>query len=174
LSTACAEEELSSRIPAKTMDRRRSKRIKRRIPCQVVVDGEAHQGIVLDLSLHDMFVQTSATLSRSEQVEVVFPPDGPRPRIALRARVARRKQVPPRLVTITHPGLGLQILEAPPNYERMVKREPFLPQFRVMVRQRGSPRSRILTIESGNEEEARESALSKTGTTWEVLEVEPA
>jgi transposase InsO family protein len=89
------------------------------------VDGEAHQGIVLDLSFRDLFVQTSATLSRSEQVEVVFPPDGERPRITLRARVARRKQVPPRLVTITHPGLGLQILEAPPNYERMVKLEHY-------------------------------------------------
>jgi hypothetical protein len=156
------------------MDRRRNKRIKRRIPCQVIVDGEAHQGIVLDLSANDMFVQTSATLSRSEQVEIVFPAEGERPQISLRARVARRKQVPPRLVTITHPGLGLQIIDPPPNYERMVKGEPFLPQFRVMVRQRGSPRSRILTIESGSEDEARQSALSKTGETWEVLEIEPA
>ena len=156
------------------MDRRRNRRIKRRIPCQVVVDGEAHQGIVLDLSARDMFVQTSATLSRSEQVEVIFPADGQRPEITLRARVARRKQIPPRLVTITHPGLGLQILDAPPNYERMVNGQPFLPQFRVTVRQRGSPRSRILTIESGSEDEARHSALSKTGETWEVLEIEPA
>ncbi len=156
------------------MDRRRHKRIKRRIPCLVVVNGEAQQGIVLDFSISSMFVQTNGTMQRSESVEVVFLADEQRPEIRVRARVARVKQVPPRLASVTRPGLGLEVLETSPNYDRLIKGKPFLPQFRVQVRQSGSPRSRTLTLESSDEEEAKASALTITGGGWEIVGVEPA
>jgi hypothetical protein len=156
------------------MDRRRHKRIKRRIPCLVVVNGEPHQGIVLDLSIGNMFVQTNATMQCKGSVEVVFPATDQRPELRVRTRVARVKQVPPRLATVTRPGLGLEVVEAPPNYSRLIKGKPFLPQFRVQVRQSGSPRSRTLTLESIDEEEAKASALTITGGGWEVVGVEPA
>jgi len=40
---------------------RRSDRIKRRVTCELLVDGRRYRGIVLDLSETGVFVQTEAT-----------------------------------------------------------------------------------------------------------------
>jgi hypothetical protein len=156
------------------MDRRRHKRHKRRIPCEIVLGKETSRGIVLDLSLSGLFIQTSVVLQGTEEIDVIFPATDERPEIKVRARVARKKQVPPRLTTVTRPGLGLDVIEAPANYERMVNGEPFLPEFLVQIRQVGAPRSRTLKVESENEEEAKASALSRAGSGWEVLQVDRA
>jgi Tfp pilus assembly protein PilZ len=155
------------------MDRRGQRRIKRRIPCEISFGGTSFRGIVLDISAGGMFIQTSAALQGQEEIEVVFPATEEQPRIVVRARVARKKQVPARLVTVTRPGLGVQILEAPPNYERMLDGKDYLTEFRVQIRQVGAPRSRILRVEADDEEEAAAAALSQAGSGWEVLQVEP-
>ena len=43
------------------MDHKRSKRVKRRITCELVIEGKRYSGIMLDVSATGMFVQTAVS-----------------------------------------------------------------------------------------------------------------
>jgi hypothetical protein len=97
------------------MERRRVRRIKRRLPCEFLPGGNRHRGIVVDLSPGGLFLRTDTALAPGAQLEVHL--SGPRfPEILLRAVVARRRFTPAVLATLIRRGVGLRIVQAPPQY----------------------------------------------------------
>ena len=103
------------------MDKRSAPRHKRRMTCELRYDGSKASGIVLDLSSSGLFVQTSARPAPNCIVVVHLEARGNAPVLDLRTRVARQKRVPPRLAGLDPPGLGLQILDAPDAYFKLVE-----------------------------------------------------
>jgi hypothetical protein len=105
------------------MPKKRAERIRRRVTCELQLDGRSYRGIVLDLSETGVFVQTEAT-----------PPPGTRLRIKLHASggiefevdasVARRQVAPPQLASVVRGGLGLRVEEPPPAYFKLIGMEP--------------------------------------------------
>ena len=154
------------------MNRRRHKRFRRRIPCQLLIGDECHRGITIDLSISGLYVQTKAVLLGSEVRRVAFPATDDRPEIQLKARPVRKKQVPPPLANVTPPGLGLEVLESPDDYALLVHNEAFPPRFQVRVRQIGGPRSRLRTVYADDAEAAKKFVEDQLGSGWEVIEVE--
>ena len=104
------------------MGKRRAERIKRRVTCELLLDGRSYRGIVLDLSATGIFVQTEAT-----------PGPGARMRIRFRTAtgeefeadgaVARRQAVPRELAGVVRGGLGLRIERPPEAYFRLIGME---------------------------------------------------
>lgn len=99
----------------------RKSRTKKRIACGIRIAGRRYSGIVLDVSVRGLFVQTNASPEVGSDVEVdLTPPGRTGERITLRARVARKRKVPPRLLTVAKGGVGLQVLKAPAAYDEFV------------------------------------------------------
>jgi hypothetical protein len=156
------------------MDRRRHKRFKRRISCELVVGDQHHRALATDLSVSGLYLQTKAPLQGVEVVRVIFPPTKERPEIQVKARPVRKRQVPPQLAALTPPGMGLEILESPDDYVLLAEGRPFPPRFQVRVRQVGGPRSRVRTVYADDEEGAAKFVLDQLGSGWEIIEVERA
>jgi hypothetical protein len=98
------------------MDRRAATRTKKRLTCTLVIDASRLSGIVLDLSGTGFFVQTSANPVPGTEIGLELDLPGQEERLVLAVRVARRKVVPPRLKSVVHGGLGLEIQNAPEAY----------------------------------------------------------
>jgi hypothetical protein len=103
------------------MERRRVQRIKRRLPCEFLHQGNRHRGIVVDFSPGGLFLQTDTSLDPGSEVEVhlsghLFP------EISLRAVVARRRFTPAVLATMIRRGVGLRLVDAPPEYHEALRR----------------------------------------------------
>jgi hypothetical protein len=98
------------------MAKRGAARTKKRLTCALVIDGARLPAIVLDLSASGFFVQTSANPPPGSEIGLEIDVPGEKQRLALTVRVVRRKVVPPRLKSVVHAGLGLQILNAPEAY----------------------------------------------------------
>jgi len=104
------------------MAKKRADRIRRRVTCELQLDGRSYRGIVLDLSESGVFVQTEAT-----------PPPGTRVRLRLRtaggvefvveATVARRQVAPPQLASVVRGGLGLRVEDPPAAYFKLIGME---------------------------------------------------
>jgi hypothetical protein len=165
-------------------DRRRETRSKRRIPCDLEYEGRCIRGIVLDVSRGGLFVQTSTRLSPLTVVRVWLRLGNAREPIAVSCRVARLRLVPPRLASVARPGVGLRLLEAPPELfaalsirsdgrgEAHSQRAAGPPRFRVRVKQSGGSRLRTIEITAASAELATARVLSKIGRGWEVVETE--
>lgn len=102
------------------MGTRGAARTKKRLTCTLVIDGARLSGIVLDLSASGLFVQTSANPPAGSEIGLEIDVPGQQQRLDLVVRVVRRKVVPPRLKSVVHAGLGLQIQNAPEGYFRYV------------------------------------------------------
>jgi PilZ domain len=174
---------------AAVSERRRENRSRRRIPCDLEYEGHRITGIVLDVSHGGLFVQTSTKLSPGTAVRVLLRlGNAPEP-IAVRCSVARQRSVPPRLASVARPGVGLRLLEAPPEYFAALSDPSFRPEgqgaadpepaagsprFRVRVKQSGGSRSRTIEIAAESAELATAQVLSEIGEGWEVIETEAA
>jgi hypothetical protein len=111
--------------------------------------------------------------------------------------VARRRRVPQNLQSYEAPGIGLQLIDPPPEFARLLAGgrseeggadadeaeeaekapappAPVLPSFRLRLRQTGSPRSRTLRIEAANEAAARARAAPELARGWEIVEIQRA
>ena len=97
------------------MDRRRSTRRKRRIPCEFQHRGHRYRGIAVNISPSGLFIQTNATLDSGVDLEVVFLGDR-LPGLSVRGTVVRRRAPPAALASVIRAGLGLRIAEAPDAY----------------------------------------------------------
>lgn len=107
--------------PARHPDRRKFPRDKHRVPCDLVIEGEASTGFVTDLSPRGLFVQTSVTAAEGTPVTVrMREPDGQS--IELHARVARVRRAHRAMVAVTTPGLGLEVLQAPEEFFALIQR----------------------------------------------------
>jgi hypothetical protein len=159
----------------------------------LVLGATRFAGIVRDVSPAGLFVQTRRKLAANTVLEVLFPAEDERPAITIRVRVARRREVPPRLQASVGAGVGLEILEAPPAFQDLVAKElaevcagperipraglgapPPVRTYRVRVTEQGRPRSRVLTVHAESKHSARARALARAGRGWKVTEVDEA
>jgi hypothetical protein len=144
-----------------------------------------YSAVVLDLSVSGLFVQTHA-----------------RPRIGVRlplslthatapleliVEVMRVKQVPPNLLALAKGGIGVRIVSAPTEYDRLLadlgigeNAEPFELEsdpepgrrFRVYAVQIGAPRSRRVDVAASDPDQAMARALEELGGGWKAIRVE--
>jgi hypothetical protein len=114
------DEPESGEGPKHSSNRRRAARIKKRIPCEFVNDGKQIRGFVLDVSPWGLFVQTLKPIDPGAEIGITFRLPNSDQAIELRGCVVRNKQVPRHLASVTTPGVGLQINNAPPEYFEFV------------------------------------------------------
>ena len=96
------------------MTGRVSDRTKRRTPCSFSMNGRRQNGFVLDLSRTGLFIQTSADPNPGERLDIEIVLDDKV--LPMHVEVARRKKVPPQLLTVAQGGIGVRILSAPEAY----------------------------------------------------------
>lgn len=161
--------------------------------CTLEVKGRRHSGIVLDISRNGMFIQTNAKPDPGTPVTVELNAPGSKHSLVLRAIVARKKLVPPQLVTVAHGGLGLHVDDAPPAFltllgdrkreleenpestrERRKGDERAKSRFRVRAAQAGTSKTMSFLVVAASEEDARRRVLKESGEGWKILRVEPA
>jgi Tfp pilus assembly protein PilZ len=161
------------------------RRYRKRLPCRLEVPNGAYSGMVLNLSRGGLFVQTSAAASPGEAVHLDLSL-GDADAISLDTRVVWRRVVAPHLRSVSAGGMGVHIQYAHDAYFGLVARlaegtpadEPAPPgsaagpSFRVRLRLAGGPRTRVLTVTSADEAEARKSARQQAGPQWAVLDLE--
>ena len=165
-------------------------RFKKRVPCELIVEGSRHPGIVLNLSRSGLFVQTAVTARRGDVVAVDLNASASRA-IALDAMVMWNRTVAAQLRGVRHGGVGLQIRNAHESYYNLLAEvsdtegslwraaggtrqrveETPVYGFRVRIKKAGAPRSRTLFLSCADEAEARSRATTVAGSGWEILEV---
>jgi len=177
------------------LDQRRGKRVKRRITCELVIDGKRQAGIVLDVSASGLFVQTAVSAAVGKEVEVHLAATRSSPELTIRARVARGLRVPQQLLAAAGGGLGLRVLDPPPEFAQLAgddeaepapgpsppaaaapqpkssKHIPVQRSFRVRLQATGSTRSRLVTVQCPDAKTARSEACKVVGPGWDAVEV---
>ena len=98
------------------MDRRRSKRIKKRLACSLQIEARHHSGVVIDVSATGLFVQTNAKPEPGTPVSLKLSIPGASQVLYFQAVVVRKKVVPPQLLTLAQGGVGLLIQNAPEDW----------------------------------------------------------
>ena len=169
------------------MEKRRQQRNRRRITCELVIDGKHHPAIVRDVSRAGLFVQTRARPELNSAIELVFPAEDGRPEIRVEAGVARERVVPAGLESEVPGGIGLEVLDAPPEYHALVAdaglqdgsasdsgppSDPGIRTFRVRLIERGTPNARVLTVRSESPDGARARALTRAGRGWKIAAIQ--
>jgi hypothetical protein len=165
------------------IDKRRHRRHSRRIPCQLFIGQREHSALVLDLSVTGLFIQTNARPEIGERLRVHLAHE--RAPLELTVEVARSRHVPPSLLAAARGGVGVRIVSAPEEYDRLLVRlriaeptasefeyESETPHFRVHVVQAGGSRSRRVEVAASDAEKASARALEEVGTGWRVLRVQ--
>jgi hypothetical protein len=165
------------------VEKRRQKRTQQRLTCQLVIGAKAHPAIVRDISAVGVFVQTRARPEPNSVVELIFPAEGARPEIRVEAGVARERIVPPRLHASVPEGVGLEVLDPPSEFHDLLQAafgaaqpleplEPTLRVFRIRVKERNRPNSRVLTVRCHSADGARAQALKRAGRGWQVADIQ--
>jgi hypothetical protein len=104
------------------MAKRRAERIKRRVTCELMLEGRSYRGIVLDLSATGIFVQTEATPAPLARMRIRFHTASGE-EFEADAAVARRQVVPRELAGVVRGGLGLRLERPPEAYFRLIGME---------------------------------------------------
>ncbi len=94
-------------------EKRRQKRSRHRLTCDLVVDGKSHAGIVIDHSPTGTFVQTRPRPGLDSVVEVVLRRDDSEAEIRCEAGVARARITPTLLQRSAPGGVGLELIDPP-------------------------------------------------------------
>jgi len=102
------------------MERRKERRIKRRLTCEFYHGTTSHRGIILDVGPTGAFIRTNAVLSPGTEIDIHLAASVAAPAMTLRGCVVRRRSVPATLTTLIQPGIGVQIIEAPREYGLLV------------------------------------------------------
>jgi predicted FMN-binding regulatory protein PaiB len=97
-------------------------RLRHRIQCEILCNGQSRAGLVVDLSARGVFVRTSS---------IAAPPAGTEVRLVLKdtaegdltilARVARANVVRRELTTDARGGIGLLVVSAPEAYYALLR-----------------------------------------------------
>ena len=174
-------------------NRRPAQRVKRRVPCEVRIEGDWVRAFVLDVSQSGLFVQTGKSVDPGTELELRLRLPGVAHPVELRTRVARSRRVPPQLARVVVAGVGLRIVSAPGEFYEFVAglsggaarprtapqpsapvAEKPLDKYRVRAKQTSGTRSRTLTIEAEDDEDAELRARRRLGLNWTILAVEKA
>ena len=176
----------------------RAPRQRKRISCELVVNGSRYSGIVLDVSASGMFVQTTVKPGAGDDVTVKLKIPGTDEAISVDTRVARKKIVPSQLLAVAQGGLGLAVTRPAaryldfvaamgPEHAEFVSRErgrrpPAGPsgqssagspkRFRVHAVEASSGRKNSYLWTAATEQQATEQVLEEIGADWKVLFVE--
>lgn len=157
-------------------------RFRKRVPCRLRVPAGAGSGMVLNVSRGGLFVQTSAAASPGETVHIDLGVDAAMP-LGVDACVVWRRVVGAHLRSVSTGGFGARIQYAPDAWfgflsglagsevETPAPERPGGAVYRVRLRLAGSPRTRIVVVESADEAAARERALAVAGAHWVVLDL---
>jgi len=94
----------------------RAPRKKKRLSCEIVSNGSRYSGIAIDVSATGLFVQTNVKPDPGSLVEIGIMLPGNKEPVTMEARVARKKVVPPELLTLAHGGVGLALVRAADAY----------------------------------------------------------
>ena len=173
------------------VEKRKQRRLRKRLTCELVVGSERHVALVRDLSPRGMFVQTRARLEPGVRLTVVFAEHEEQPALSVQARVARQRRAPPRLQASVPGGVGLELIDPPAAFENLVRRgagqavaesleapdsQPgraaVVRTFRVRVSQRDKPGSRVITVRSESLHGARARALARAGRGWKIGDIQ--
>jgi len=98
------------------MERRRDRRIKRRLTCEFFHGASSHRGIILDLGPTGVFIRSNAVLAPGSEIDIHLAASVAAPAMTLRGCVVRRRSVPATLTTLIQPGIGVRILDAPREF----------------------------------------------------------
>lgn len=177
------------------MEKRKSKRVPHRIPCEIETPDGRAVGIVHDVSTNGLFVQTRAHPGSNTILEVCFEAESGSesgaPGYRLEFGVARQRIAPRHLQSVVPTGLGLEIIPPGHDFRRWLdhrlrgasKRPDAAPAssrppatasaqtFRFRMVRRDSGASRILRIRAASEATARAQALGRLGAGWKISEV---
>ena len=101
------------------MTKRKFPRIRRRLRCEVSIDGQCRVGVVLDLSPGGFFVQTQAAAEVGAKILVKLrdPSDCV---VDVPVRVANRREIAPRLRSVARGGIGCVVTAPPEAYFRLL------------------------------------------------------
>ncbi|UCE87354.1 MAG: PilZ domain-containing protein [Deltaproteobacteria bacterium] len=174
-------------------ERRGMDRTRKRVPCEVQIDGSWQRTFVLDLSPGGLFVQTGKAVDPGTDVGIRLHIGSEAAPMELRATVARNRRVPANLAGVEAPGIGVRIRSAPNAYYDLLARlategssalaapraesaskAPAKPmfEFRVRAKQTSGSRSRTIVVGADSPEAAEARALRELGSKWKVLSVE--
>lgn len=89
----------------------RAPRKKKRLSCDFVSNGSRYSGIAIDLSATGLFIQTNVKPKPGSLISIGVSLPGAGEPVVMEARVARKKNVPPELLTIAQGGIGLALVQ---------------------------------------------------------------
>jgi hypothetical protein len=186
------------------VDKRSAPRTKKRMSCEINVDDARHSGIVLDISATGLFVQTNVKPSPGIVATLRLSLPGQKEPVAMKARVARKKMVPPQLLAVAGGGVGFAITEpaeayldfvaqmSPEDAEAVAKerakdenradrgkapgkrREAAPKRFRIHAVETRTGRKNTFLTTCASEQEASDQVLEQLGEEWKVLFIECA
>ena len=173
------------------MERRKSSRLRCRLPCEILGSRGRASGTILDLSEGGLSIHTGSEIEQGESLSIRFQsPEGVP--IEADALLWHSRRVRNRASGEHAWVLGLMVSNPPEAYSRLAPRaqaphpeppgpspandpgaagEEELVGFRIRVKQCAGPRTRLLSLSATSDEEARALAVANLGSDWEVLEV---
>ncbi len=172
------------------MEKRKQRRTRKRLTCELVI-GESRQTVLVrDLSPEGLFVQTRARVDPNSQVRLVFSAKDDLPEIEVDARVARKRDTPPRLQSSVPSGVGLEVIDPSDAYFTLVERSVAsgvqegaaakeevpagagVRTFRVRLTQPGKSNATVVTVRSESMQGARARALTRAGRQWKIADIQ--
>jgi hypothetical protein len=105
---------------SEAFERRDHPRVRRQLPCRVLVSGQCRQGVLRDLSAGGVCVETQGELPAGEPVVVAFnSPQGRR--FVLEGSARRSRMAPLSLAQLAAGELALSLQDPPPSYLRWLE-----------------------------------------------------
>jgi hypothetical protein len=95
-------------------------RYRRRVTCDLIVEGSRHGALVTDLSASGLFVRTKHTSRAGDRVRLVLHED--EGELEIDARVVREHRMSRHNTTGTPSGIGVTIMAAPEQYFHLLSR----------------------------------------------------
>lgn len=162
-------------------ERRLGLRARKRLSCEIRDEAQRRYfGMVINVSVEGLYVQTNARIDPGTRVELrVGDLDAGRG-FALRGRIARRYQTPVQLASVAPGGIGVRLIEPPASYRAFVagllSASPGRHldggfSFRVEMQSELGSETRTLLVSCQTEAEAAELALAELDEGWKVLSV---
>jgi hypothetical protein len=103
-------------MAADDAERRKHERIRCRVQCEVQEGRKPSEGLIRDVSLGGLSLQTSVSLDQGDVAQLLIPRTGVRPEVYLEAIVWRSRRVRSRKGGETSNVLGLVLSDAPESY----------------------------------------------------------